>query len=193
MLEEKNYNRKDEAMKKLVLFLVFVISVSGLFAQGKDENSYLTRKEKRQAEIDQEYQLTKNMLENKDFVLESNSLQDRFGNRVEVSSNINFVAVDSTKAIIQIGSNWRMGFNGVGGVTAKGTITKWKLTENDKSKSFGLQLTVMTNIGFYDVYFNVNASGRADALLTGMTDGRLTFNGNLVPWEDSSVYVGQSL
>ena len=39
------------------------------------------------------------MLDNKDFVLESDFLQDRYGNRILVNSTINFVAVDSTDAI----------------------------------------------------------------------------------------------
>lgn len=180
-------------MKRILLILALVVSASFLFAQNTDENSSLTRKQKRAAQIEKEFQATKQMLENKDFVLESFALQNRYGYRIEVSSNLNFVAVDSTEAIIQIGSNYRLGPNGVGGVTARGPITKWNLKEDPKTKSFNLQLTVMTKIGFYDLSLNISADGRADALLTGLSSGRLTFNGNLVPWQESSVYVGTSL
>ena len=180
-------------MKRYLFFVIFVIFAGTLFAQGKDENPSLTRKEKRKVEMEKQYQLTKSMLENKDFVLESNFLQDRYGNRVPVNSNINFIAVDSAEAIIQIGSDFRMGPNGVGGVTAKGDITKWELTQNEKSKSFDLRLNVMTKIGFYDLFITINSSGNASALLTGLTSGRLTFDGELVPWKNSSVFVGQSL
>lgn len=180
-------------MKRILLILALVVSASFLFAQNTDENSSLTRKQKRAAQIEKEFQATKQMLENKDFVLESFALQNRYGYRIEVSSNLNFVAVDSTEAIIQIGSNYRLGPNGVGGVTARGPITKWNLKEDPKTKSFNLQLTVMTKIGFYDLSLNISADGRADALLTGLSAGRLTFNGNLVPWQESSVYVGTSL
>jgi len=180
-------------MKRLILFFGLIISASILFAQGNDENATLTKKEKRNAELEKEFQLTKSMLENKDFVLETDYLQDRYGNRVLVNSTINFVAVDSTEAIIQIGSNFRIGPNGVGGVTAKGKITKWELTENQKSKAFTLSMNVMTTIGIYDLVINIGASGRGSATLTGMRSGRLTFDGNLVPWEESSVFVGQHL
>ena len=180
-------------MKRSVLILAFVISASLVYAQNVDESSSLTRKQKRQAQTEKEFQATKQMLDNKDFVLESFALQNRWGYRFEVSSNINFVAVDSTEAIIQIGSNYRIGANGVGGVTARGPITKWNLKENPKTKSFNLQMTVMTKIGFYDLNLNISADGRADALLTGLGSGRLTFDGNMVPWQDSSVYVGTSL
>lgn len=180
-------------MKRLVIFFGLIISASILFAQGNDDNQMLTRKEKRNAETEKNFQLTKSMLENKDFVLETDYLQDRYGNRILVNSTINFVAVDSTEAIIQIGSNFRIGPNGVGGVTTKGRITKWELTENQKNKAFTLSMNVMTTIDIYDLFINIGASGRGTATLTGMRSGRLTFDGNFVPWEKSSVFVGQHL
>ena len=180
-------------MKRLVVFFALIISASIIFAQGNDENAVLTKKEKRNAELEKDYQLTKSMLENKDFVLEADYLQDRYGNRVLVNSTINFVSVDSTEAIIQIGSNFRLGPNGVGGVTAKGRIDKWELTNDQKHKAFILRMNVMTIIGIYDLFINISASGRGSATLSGMTAGRLTFDGHLVPWEESSVFVGQHL
>jgi hypothetical protein len=180
-------------MKQILIVLAFIISTNVTFAQGKDENSSLSRKEKRKIEDARNYELTKSMLENKNFVLQADYLQDRWGKRYWVDHGINFVSVDSTTAIIQIGSNYRLGANGVGGVTAKGTISNWKLTENSKNKTFDVQLTVMTTIGIYDLFFSVGSSGRATARLTGLRPGQLTFDGNLVPWEDSSVFEGWSL
>ena len=110
-----------------------------------------------------------------------------------VSNGINFVSVDSTEAIIQVGSNYRIGANGVGGVTAKGKITSWKFTEYKKKNYFGLRINVLTPIGIYDLYFSISPSGQATAQLTGLTAGRLTFDGNIVPWENLTVYEGHSL
>ena len=180
-------------MKRLLIILAFVISANTLFAQVNDENTSHNRKEKRKAKTEKEYQLVKDMIENRNFVLEANFLQDRYGRRFPVSNGINFVSVDSTEAIIQVGSNYRLGANGVGGVTAKGKITSWKLTENKKKNYFGLRINVMTTIGFYDLYFSISPSGQATAQLTGLRSGSLTFDGNIVPWENSTVYEGQSL
>ena len=180
-------------MKRLVIIFTLIISASFLFGQENDKNATLTKKEKRKAELEKNFELTKQMLENKDFVLETNFLQDRYGFRVPVVSMINFVSVDSTQAVIQIGSNSRIGPNGVGGVTAKGDITKWELTENPKNKTFTLRMNVMTSIGIYDLFFDIGASGQSSALLTGLSAGRLTFDGNLVPHSKSSIYVGRSL
>ncbi len=180
-------------MKRLVILFTFIISASFLYAQENAENSGLTKREKRKAELEKNYELTRQMLENKNFVLETNWLQDRYGFRVPVVSMINFVSVDSTKAIIQIGSNSRIGPNGVGGVTARGDITKWELTENEKNKTFTLRINVLTPIGIYDLFFDIGASGQGTALLTGLSSGRLTFDGNLVPHSKTVVYVGRSL
>jgi len=180
-------------MKKLIIFLVFVISSGLTFAQEIDEKVPLTKKEKRQAEFEEQYQATKRMIENREFILESDYLMNAYGFRIPVSSTINFVAIDSTTAIIQTGSNFMYGPNGLGGVTAKGKITKWELTENAKSKSFDLHINVMTNIGIYDLYFSISPSSGPTAQLTGLRAGRLTFDGDLVPWENSSIYIGQYL
>ena len=181
-------------MKKLVLIFVFAISTSLIFAQGTNKDSSLTRKEKRKAEIEKQYQLTKDMLENRNFVLESDSLENRYGNRFPVSPNINFVKVDPNgEAVIQIGSNWRVGPNGVGGVTAKGKITRWDFTTNQKNKTFNVKMFVMTPIGMYDLNFSVMAGGQATARLTGNYSGHLTFDGDLVPTDQSAVYEGWSI
>jgi len=92
-----------------------------------------------------------------------------------------------------IGSNNKIGANGVGGITAKGKITRWEMTENLKKNFFSLRLNVMTAVGFYDLYFSISPTGQATTELTGLSNGRLTFDGNIVPLENSSIYEGQSL
>ena len=180
-------------MKKIIILIVFVISSNGIWAQEAKNPSSMTRKEKKELELDKEYRMNKSMLDNRNFVLEANYLQDRFGNRRIVNSVINFVAVDSTTAIIQVGSDYRNGPNGVGGVTAKGKITKWQLTEDKKNRSFNLTINVLTSIGNYDLHFFIGLWGNSTVRLTGLTAGQLTFEGNLVPNSESRVFEGRSL
>lgn len=181
-------------MKRVVLIVAFTISTSLIFAQGLKQDSAMIRKEMRKAEIEKQYQLTKNMIENKNFVLESDFLQNRYGYRFKVSPIINFIKVEpNNKAVIQIGSNWRVGPNGVGGVTAKGRITKWKVTQNKKNKTFDVMMNVITPIGIYDVNFSVMPNGQATALLTGSSGGHLTFDGDLATNDNSVIYEGLSI
>lgn len=180
-------------MKKLVLIFVLALSTSLVFAQETNQNSNLTRKEKRKAELERQYQLTKDMLENKNFVLETDWLVNRYGYRIPVSPNINFVKVDSNQAVIQIGSNTGIGPNGVGGITAKGKITKWEVKQNKKNKTYNVRMFVMTPIGMYDLSFSVRPDGQASARLTGNRGGQLTFDGDMVPTDNSITYEGWSI
>ena len=180
-------------MKKLVLILVLSLSTSFVFAQEANQNSSLTKKEKRKAELERQYRLTKKMVENRNFVLETDFLQNRYGYRVSVSPNINFVKVDSNMAVIQIGSNNRIGPNGVGGVTAKGRITKWEVTQNKKHKTYNVKMFVMTPVGMYDLYLSIRPDGHATARLNGNRGGKLTFDGDMVPTDNSIAYEGWSI
>jgi len=181
-------------MKKLVLILVLALSSSFVFAQETNQNSNLTKKEIRQARLERQYRLTKDMILNKNFVLESDFLQNRYGFSIPVSPTINFVKVEpNNEAVIQIGSNYRIGPNGVGGVTTKGKITKWQVIQNKKNDTFDVRMFVMTPVGMYDVNFSVMPGGQATARLTGMRGGRLTFDGNLVPTDQSITYEGWSI
>jgi hypothetical protein len=180
-------------MKKIVLLLAFVVSAGFVFAQNQKDDTTMTRKEKKAAELQQRYLETKYALENKTFVIETDFLSDRYGHRVPVSPTINFVMADDSTGVIQIGSNSHLGANGVGGVTAKGKITKYELEENKDKKSFYLQMTVMTSIGIYDLNINVSGYGNATARLTGLRAGELTFDGDIVPLQESVVYEGYSL
>jgi len=181
-------------MKKLVLLFILALTTPLVFAQNLNQDSVQTKKDKREARLERQFQLTKNLLQDKSFVLESDFLQNRYGDRYLVSPMINFVKVEpNNEAVIQIGSSNGFGPNGVGGVTAKGKITGWKLTENQKNKSFYVMMNVLTQIGRYDVSFSVMSNGQATARLTGMSRGSLTFDGNLVPVDNSIVYEGQSI
>jgi hypothetical protein len=184
---------KELIMKRLVIILALVVSAGFVFGQNQKEDSTLTKKERKQAEMQQRYLETKYMLENNSFVIETDYLSDRYGNRVPVSSTINFVMVDDSTGVIQIGSNHRLGANGVGGVTAKGEITQYELTEDEDNKSFYLHMRVMTAIGIYDLGINVSGYGNATARLTGLRAGQLTFAGDIKPLEESIVYEGYSL
>lgn len=180
-------------MGAIIFLILMTLAATGIFGQGDKNNSSDIKNSKENIDDKNQYQSFKDMIENRDFVLEADYLRDRHGNRFFVSNTINFVAIDSTTAIIQVGSNSRIGPNGVGGVTAKGKITSWKLTEDLKNESFNLYATVMTSIGIYDLQFSINTSGYSTALLTGLTMGELTFEGSVEPYSDSSVYEGTSL
>ncbi len=181
-------------MKKLIVAtgLIFSFVFQGsLFSQdiAKDKQE---RKEEKKVQIRKEYEVTQQILNSKQFVLEANWLGNQYGERIPVTSNINFIIVDSTNAVVQVGSNSGLGYNGVGGITADGPVTDWELASNERKNSFHLKMNVMTNLGIYDITMNITADGYATATLRGLRRGQLIYSGIIVPIQESFVYQGNS-
>jgi hypothetical protein len=180
-------------MKKLMIILGLIAGVVlAVPAQDKDEKSGKNRKKERQEKQKIQFELTKQILENKAFVLEAHTLNNRYGSSVPVSSMVNFIEVDSSRAVIQTGSPHRIGYNGLGGLTAEGRITDYELVVNEEKNTFRVNLSVSTTIGMYDVQMYIGSSGDASATLYGMRGRSITYRGDIVPTVNSIVYEGIS-
>src|SRR6056297_1996752 len=113
-------------MKKLIIIsIVFSLGLSSVMM---GQNNKETREEKKKEKVEKYerlFQNTKNILESKEFVLEAHYLGNKYGQRIPVSSTINFIMVDSSEAVLQIGNTTGVGYNGLGGITTDGRITAW--------------------------------------------------------------------
>jgi hypothetical protein len=190
-------------MKRYVLLFWTSLVVLGAFAQ--EENSVdskttkkLTReqkKEQKKVEEDATARIVADMVNHRQFVLEANYLSNQRGERAVVSSNINFIAIDSNRITIQLGSVSGIGgSNGMGGVTADGTITKFEIKKMGRSGDiYYIQVYTMTHIGSYDILFTVSPNGNADATVGGNWGGKLNYHGTLVPLNKSRVFKGMSI
>ena len=185
-------------MKLLSALLISLFIITGLSAQdtkntkeSAKENARI-KKEERDKKIENEFRLTDELINSKSFVLEAQSLRNTRGVQVQVSTLLNFISIDSADAILQIGSMSRSGFNGVGGITEEGRISNWKVNKDEKRKSFNLFMTVQSKFNTYDITMFIDYSGHAEATITGLRAGRLTFTGDLVSRENSSIFKGQA-
>lgn len=192
-------------MKKILFFLVMFMLPIVIYSQSEQDPSDKKaqkeiRKEKRRAERkameDSVKQVVKYMVENRSFVLEADYISGKSGSRIPVSSNLNFIIVDSAKSVIQLGSasSSSIGYNGVGGITVDGTISRYELNkkENKSGVSYTITLYVNTSIGVYDIVLWISQSGNTTATIRGNTSGQLSYSGNIVPIEQSRVYKGHS-
>ena len=164
---------------KVLLTLVFLsVSVLGN-AQEKSMDKRI-KKEKRKAELKANYAALDSMLENRSFVLEAYYLANKYGNfRIPVSPNVNFIRVNSQKGVLQTGVNSDLGYNGVGGVTAEGNISGWKIEKDSKRLSHFLRFNIHTAIGTYDIALSVTADNHARAVISGLGPGQLIYEGQL--------------
>ena len=187
-------------MKSLLTFLLAFVIVLGAFSQ--EEIQQLSpgelkklqkeqRKAEKAAEADRMTELTKFMVEQQQFVLEADYLSDKYGQRVTVTPTINFVLIDSLVGTVQFGDAMAIGYNGVGGVTVDGRLTKYEYSViGKKQDAYSIRLILMSSIGTYDITLMVSSQGTADAQIRGNWSGQLNYHGKLVPLTLSRVYKG---
>ena len=189
---------KSEVMKTmklnmgslLFLFVLFGISVNNNAQNVKPDKQ--ERKEARKAQLAANYIVLDSILNSRRFVLEADFLQDRSGYMVSVSSTLNFVKVDGPNGVLQTGSEFRQGYNGVGGVTAEGNIGEYKISKDSKHLSYTVTFNLLTNIGIFDIVLTVSSNSNATATITATTSGRLTWNGHLMTIDNSRIFKGQN-
>lgn len=176
----------------LILFLTGISSRA--FSQEFFQDKELTRKEKkeaRKAQLYANFRAIDTLIQNKTFVVEAQYLQDKYGTSIPVTSNLNFIRVDPGNVVLQTGSNTAIGYNGVGGVTAEGQLSNYKITSDEKHLSHMVTFSAVTQIGTYDVRMLIGADATVTASITGLARGQLTYRGNLVAPYNSRVFKGQ--
>jgi hypothetical protein len=169
---------------------LFLISLTGVSQDNK-----LTKEEMKAAKKDRtfyNFQVVDSMLQSRSFVIEADYLENRYGERRPVHPNLNFIMVDSSNVILQTGSDRMIGSNGVGGVTAEGNVRDLNIVKNTKNHSFWLRFTIVTTIGIYDVDMTIYSNQFAKATITGLTRGKLVYDGRIKNLYDSQVYRGRN-
>ena len=175
------------AMKTIAILMLAMMFSVNLAAQ-QTKNTPKT-KEQKAAEKEMKFQGMHNLLNDKSFILEADYLGNGFDRRPVVAA-LNFVMVDSTATVVQTGNNFGVGYNGVGGLTVEGKVSKYTIAKDKKHRSFTVTWNMSSTIGFYTIFMNVSPSGRATATLTGNTSGKLVYDGWLVPASESRTFTG---
>lgn len=151
------------------------------------------KKAEKEAALLDQFHMLDSIIEKRSYVLEADYLSNERGRRIRVNYLLNFVKIDSSEVVLQIGSNHGLGYNGVGGITAKGPIKNYKVDKDEKSKTFYITLSVTTAVGYYDIFINISSYGRANASISGLHYGKVNWDGRIVPIDESNVYEGSSL
>ena len=190
-------------MKKYIVFIIFCLTAIHGYSQVEQRldnktSQKLTKEQKsEQKRIEREAmaELVDQMIRAQRFVLEADYLSNQTGRRVVVSSNLNFIIIDSSRITIQIASPFSLGGpNGMGGITTDGTISSFKTEKVGKTKSsYAIRLFAMTPVGQYDIFMNISPDAGANATISGTSSGRLNYHGRIVPITKSRHFKGQSI
>ncbi len=177
-----------------ILFIILVLVVDVSFAQEEQKLSRKERKELRKKQQEEQKQAILTMLHNKTWVIEAHTVFDRYNRSYQLNPTINFVGVNGDEGALQLGFNNLIGWNGVGGVTIDGKVTKYEVKEGNSKSSPTVNLRFQgRGVGSATINITVNSSGQANARVAGDFGERITFSGLIKSLEESSVYKGQSL
>jgi hypothetical protein len=177
----------------ITIFCFFALTwiSPSVYAQG----SKLTKEEKkdaRKAMMNANFYILDSLFQARSFVLEADFLMNKYGQRVFVVSTLNFIKVDKSQGTLQTGSDFSSGYNGVGGVTAEGSVGSWEIHKDFKKLTYRVKFNLMTNLGIYDVSMNVSSDNYATATIRGLGPGSLTWQGHIATVGNSRVFKGQN-
>ncbi|MBP6977352.1 MAG: DUF4251 domain-containing protein [Lentimicrobiaceae bacterium] len=187
-------------MNRLIILLIGIaIACQGLAQtdqpsgqEPQKTSSRETKKEEKRQKEEWMKQVTRTMVNNQRFVLEADYISGKSGVMIPVNPSLNFIIIDSASATMQLGSASGVGWNGVGGVTVSGSVSKYEVTRVEKKKyvAYNVLVIVFTSIGTYDIHLTVTDNGKADATIRSTTSGQVSYTGTLYPPEISRVYKG---
>lgn len=184
-------DQHNKIMKQVIYCMVVVIFSTGVSSGQKQYSAIVNKDSVRQAERIKMSRMVEYMVENKSFVIEADYVGGKYGNRIPVSSTINFILIDTTQSIFQLGSNGGgPGLNGVGGSTIAGKISKYKVSQknNKKTDFYFINTSLSTPIGTFDVFINAYGDGNATASIMDNWGNKLNYYGKMVPVQTSRVY-----
>ncbi len=181
---------------RLIVFFIGLMFFSSALLFGQN-NKNLSKKEKKeqkkQLQIEQKKAMI-SLLESKEWVIEAHTVFDRYGLSYQLNPSINFVGINGDEGAMQLGFDGLIGWNGVGGVTIDGNVTKYEIKEGKENSSPSVTLRFQgRGIGFATITISVTTSGQATAKVNGDFGERITFSGIIKPLSESVVYKGQSL
>lgn len=134
-------------------------------------------------------------VKNQDFVLEAQTVQFRNGATVFVNDMTNFISVKGNRAVVQISpSDFAAGPNGVGGVTVDGMISGQEYRVG--KKGYATYSFNVMGIGInaqVEIYLTPGTNQASATIYPNFNSNTVWLQGNIVPYENSSVIEGSSL
>ena len=171
--------------KSIVIVLVLAIVSTAAFSQEK------SKKELRKEREAEQLQALTNFANNQQWVIEAHTVYNKRGQSYPMNPTTNFVGVDGDETTVQLSFNTVVGWNGLGGITLTGKITKYEV-KGKPGKPFSIRMRAIGgSLGNVDLVINVSPSGYASASIRGNFGDRITFAGQMVSLQESRVYKGQ--
>jgi hypothetical protein len=193
--------KKIAYILNMVLVMIF-LSTGMVYSQ----NIRISRKERRKLEhlrkkknhkkdllLSKQYYY--NLLKKKYFVFTADFAVNDEGVSFVTNPQINFVSVIGDSITFQFGRDGRIGWNGVGGITAHGTVNDYKFNPGNKKGGMIVTSSAIMNGPTLTPSFTLYVSddGTAQLVLQTGNGEILTLTGRIYSPQNSGVFEGESM
>lgn len=196
-------------MKTLwIVALMLVLSLKGFgqdIQEGKQKGTWTDKKAERKA-IKNANKITRDSLEmidyqkallaikEKQMVLETYMVFDKYGNSETVSEMTNFVVIIDEEATLQLVFPYMPDANGVGGITLEGKTTGFEVKQDKKGTTY-VRINVMGSSLNAEINITLPAkTNKATAYISANTlPYKVRYDGYLKHASESIVFKGRSL
>ena len=177
------------------LFMLLTLMAGNVHAQEFEKLTGAERKAIQEKLDSLMYVEAEKAISYKDFTLEADKVEFKYGQTAFVNSNTNFVSVTGDKSVVQVAFNVPVsGPNGIGGITLDGNISNYEVKKDKKGNInvsmnvMGTGISALVNISLY------SGSNKASVTITpNFNSNRLTLTGVIVPSSSSRVFKGRSI
>ena len=188
----------------IMLSLVFAISTTmPLKAQNekqlsKRELKKLEKKKKKEAEEKAEYEdflKIKRLIDDTTFVFVADRLYGERGRTFNLNSSLNFLIVNKKEGSYQFSFHGISGWNGLGGATFNGDITKYevKYGKNFKKPTYVSMIFRPRGVGGLP-YINITSYGSKAIMDLTLDNGtRIRLDGEIKPIGEADILKGHSI
>lgn len=178
-------------MKKIFILTILLSTMTFAFGQTNEKLTKEEKKAKKEAEALEAKTKIMALAELRQWVVEVNQAYDRDNNPYRLNSQINFAGVNGEIMIIQLGFDGLQGWNGVGGITLEGQVSKYEIKEGKPNKPVRIDITTTSStLGTLDIQVTLPSGSQATIYINSISSGRLRLNGNLKSFEESKVHQG---
>jgi len=184
-------------MKKIIFLLSMSLIVLGAFSQEVNSSKTKTSKELNTEQNKAGKELTaisvERMVTNHQFYLEVTYMSDQSrafsqsSGMIDVSSQKNYIAIDSNKIIMQVEPNTYLTTNwGIENLPLRGNFLNYDLSKTEKSnEEYLIRFRTTGHIGDLAVTMTVSPTGKTELKMSHNNGETLTFRGVIIPLSQS--------
>lgn len=182
-------------MKAIITLIMFVAATFAATAQSNTQDKKLSKKERKlmEARIDSAFNAEAiQAINDTAFTIEADQVMFKRGYTAHVTASTNFVAVRSDNAIVQVAFNVPVsGFNGLGGITVEGSISRYEVNKDKKGNVF-VRMGVMGKGISAQLFISLwkGANKATVSIQPNFNSNKLTLSGMMWKPERSNVFKG---